>query len=133
MKAIPASIHRISKRFWPVAAVLMLTACGGVFPVVTKSILPPTKPDAEMVEAAIDVARDMAFPPATKIDKQNGLVEFGSFTTSHTGITAQVRRRTDGSVEVTVRNGAVYFAKSPDETAAKFTRELESRIKVGGK
>src|SRR5437762_7671743 len=62
---------------------------------------------SDVVDAAIDAARELKFPSASKIDKQNVLVEFGHFGHTTTGITAQMRKKGDGTLEVTVVNGSV--------------------------
>ena len=71
----------------------------------------------------------MDFPPVTKLDKTNGIVEFGAFGIPVTGITAQVRVRADNQLDVTVKRGSVYISLPVEETADKFKSALEARLK----
>ena len=123
MDAIP----RLTRSLSSLLLAFTLVGCAH-FPTATRSIPAPTKAGVDVVEAAIDAARELKFPPATKIEKQNGLVEFGNWGLPDTGIAAQVRRRGDGTIESTVRVGSVYVAKDPEGLADKFAKLIEEKI-----
>ena len=83
----------------------------------------------ELLELAIDVAREMDFPPMTKLEKANGIVEFGEFGSSVTGLTAQVRVKENGQIDIVVVRGSVYVPLPVKDVADEFKRKLESKLK----
>ena len=84
---------------------------------------------AEILELAVDVAKSMNFPEVTKFDQANGVVEFGAFGMPVTGLTAQVRVRSDNkNVDITVKRGSVYVPLPVEETANEFTKKLQERL-----
>jgi hypothetical protein len=110
--------------------VLAILATGCVyFPTTTRmvAIAPQTKSDV-VLEAAVDAAQDVDFPPMTKMDKANGIVEFGSFEMPELGITAQVRVRSDGSAEITVKRGSTYIRQGVDKQADAFKAKFEEKL-----
>jgi hypothetical protein len=124
------------KTVWRSWALLLLvvgiTGCAPM-PTVTNTVTyPSTVKAGDVVETAIDVAREMKFPPATKIDKTEGLVEFGNFGQPMMGITAQVRIKSEGQLDVTVTRGSVYVALAVDKTANEFKNKIEERLRVLG-
>jgi hypothetical protein len=106
----------------------ILAGCAS-FPSVTQTVATQPRAGVDVVDAAIDAARELRFPPPSKIDKQNVLVEFGHFGHTTTGITAQMRKKGDGTLEVTVVNGSVYGSHSPDDVTKQFVRLIEEKIK----
>jgi hypothetical protein len=112
-----------------VTATLLLLGCAH-FPTTTRSIvLEEQAAKVDVLELAIDVAKEMDFPPVTKLDKASGIVEFGAFGTSTTGVTAQVMIRPANKVDVTVRRGSVYVPLPVEGIADEFKTKLEERIK----
>jgi hypothetical protein len=89
---------------------------------------PASVSHADVVETAIAVGREIGFPPATKIDKTEGIVEFGPFGMPAIGITAQARVKSDGDLEVTVNTLSRLVAESADEPAQAFKAQFESRL-----
>lgn len=117
-----------------VTAVLLIAILLGCahFPTVTKSIPVDIQFQnrAEILELAVDVAKSMNFPEVTKFDPANGIVEFGAFGMPVTGITAQVRVRSDNkNVDVTVKRGSVYVPLPVEETANQFASKLQERLR----
>ena len=99
------------------------------WPTATRSIsIDKEAAKKDIIELAIDVAKSMGFPPVTKLDKPSGIVEFGKFGSSVTGITAQVRIRPDNQVDITVIRGSVYIPLPVEETADKFRNLLVERL-----
>ena len=82
----------------------------------------------DIIEFAITAAREVGFPPATKIDKENGIVEFGGYGTTVMGITAQVRVKSPTEVEVTVKRQSVYIPLGIDKQADEFTAKLKEQL-----
>ena len=56
-----------------------------------------------VLEAAIEVAPQANLPAMTKMDKANGIVEFGAFEGPELGVTAQVRIRPDQQLEIVIK------------------------------
>jgi hypothetical protein len=90
--------------------------------------VPPSAKGRDVLELAIDAAKAVDLPSATKIDKANGLVAFGAFGMPVLGYTAQVRQRSDGQLDVTVKRGSVYVPLGVDEKAKEFVTALETRL-----
>jgi hypothetical protein len=110
------------------ALTLLLVGCVH-FPTKSADITySPTTKQGDVIELAIEVARSMDFPPATKIDKANGIVEFGAFGHPMLGITAQVRVKSEGELEVNVTRGSEYVPLGVDKTADEFRSKLEERL-----
>ena len=80
------------------------------------------------MSVTIDVAKEMKLPTVSKLDKANGIVEFGGFEGPMLGTTAQVRIRSDKNLDVTIKRGSAYVPLSVDKTAAEFKRRLEERL-----
>jgi hypothetical protein len=121
------------KRMHIFFACLVLIAFAGCVNMPTKSgtiAYSPTVKSGDVIEAAINVARSMGFPPATKIDKANGLVDFGNFGSPMLGITAQVRIKTEGELEVNVTRGSAYIPLGVDKQADEFRTKLEEKLKA---
>lgn len=85
--------------------------------------------DFDLLQVAIDAARAVGLPGVTKFDLAQGLVEFGSSGTAATGYTAQVRRRPDGQLDVTVKRGAADGPGSVEDKAKEFTAALDARVR----
>ncbi len=126
------------RSFLAISLLGLLTGC--VFaPTTSRTIsLTGKVPTGDVLENAIEVAKLVNFPPMTKLDKANGIVEFGGFGMSELGITAQVRVRPDNQAEITVKRGSAYIPLGADKQADAFRNQLESRLKeveqrAGGK
>jgi hypothetical protein len=95
----------------------------------------------EILLLAVDVARSMNFPEVTRFDKENGIVDFGSFGTQILGLTAQVRAGSGKkNVEVAVQRVKGGSTRSIDiplpveeivnEYANKFNERLQQTTVV---
>jgi uncharacterized protein YgiM (DUF1202 family) len=91
--------------------------------------VPPPARNLDLLDVAIDAAKAVGLPAVTKLDKTNGVVEFGSFETPATAYAAQVRQRPDGQLDVTVKRGS----GSVDEKAREFVAALDARLRQGPK
>lgn len=112
-------------------AVLGLALAGGCFnsPANNQTLKAPAgMGTSQILDASIDAANEAGLPTATKVDKENGVVQFGAFGTPIMGYTAQVRVRPDGSIEVTVQRGSTIVTLSPDEGAQRFAEALRRRL-----
>ncbi|MEJ0091350.1 MAG: hypothetical protein WDM80_16590 [Limisphaerales bacterium] len=112
-------------------SLLSLIAITGCAPmsVVTRTVpVSASVGQADIIEIAITAARQVGFPPATKIDKQTGIVEFGGFGMPELGITAQVRVKSPVELEVTVRRGSVYIPLGADKQADEFVAKLKEGL-----
>jgi hypothetical protein len=69
-----------------------------------------------VLEAAIEVAPEVNLPVMTKMDKANGLVEFGSFEQPNLGLSAQVRVTPDNQLEIVVKRGSCFFQEAATPT-----------------
>lgn len=113
--------------------VMMLFIGCASFPTATNTILMEGQFSVHKVgimEQAIEAARSMDFPPMTKFDKDNGIVEFGKFGGHALGLTAQVRIRSDNNVDVTVKRGSIYGSLPVKETTDEFTRRLKEQLQA---
>ena len=81
-----------------------------------------------VLEAAIEVAPEINLPVMTKMDKADGLVEFGGFEQPELGLSAQVRVRPDNQVEIIVKRGSTFFPLSADANADTFKTRLAERL-----
>tara|TARA_Y100000294_G_C8422950_1_gene283608 strand:+ start:173 stop:550 length:378 start_codon:yes stop_codon:yes gene_type:complete len=84
----------------------------------------------ELLDVAIEVSREMNLPPMTKLDKSNGVVEFGKFGSPVTGTTAQVRIGAKNKVDITVVRGSVYVPLPVKEIADEFQTRFEAKLKA---
>ncbi len=99
------------------------------FPVANNTVaVPAAAKGRDVFDIAIDAARSVDLPPATKIDKANGVVEFGSFGMPVLAYSAQVRKRSDGQLDVTVKRGSAYISRDVDEKAKEFVAALQARL-----
>jgi hypothetical protein len=81
-----------------------------------------------VLEAAIEAAQESNLPSLTKMDKADGIVEFGGFDAPEMGVSAQVRIRPDKQLEIIVKRGSVIFARNANGDADIFRARLLSRI-----
>ena len=111
-----------------VSVVVSAAACAH-FPSYSQTIpVPAPAQNRDVLEIAIDVAKSVGLPPATKVDRANKVVEFGAFGRSVTGYTAQVRVRSDGQLDVTVTRGSVYISQGVEGKAKEFVSALQTRL-----
>ena len=89
---------------------------------------PPAAKAGDIIDAAVDAASTAGLPGPTTVDKANGLVQFGNYTMSEIGYSAQVRIRSDGSLDVTVKRCSVYVPLPVDEKAKAFFDALAARL-----
>ena len=82
----------------------------------------------QVLNAVIDAARDANLPAMTKMDKANGIVEFGSFELPEMGITAQVRLVSDTSLEITVRRGSTFIPLKAEAQTDAFRDRITERL-----
>jgi hypothetical protein len=123
---------RLPSRLGSLLPVLLVAGCV-YHPTFNQTIpVPASAHSRDVLEVAIDAAKAVGLPPATKVDKANGVVEFGAFGRPVTGYTAQVRVRSDGQLDVTVRHGSVYVPSGVKGKAQDFVDELQSRLRAGG-
>lgn len=115
-----------------VAVIGVIFAGCAFFPVAHRTVAVPEAAKGDVLELVIDAARSVDLPPPTKVDKANGVVEFGSFGSSALGYTAQVRVRSDGQLDVTVKRGSVYVPLEVDAKAQEFVSALEARLHGAG-
>jgi PBP1b-binding outer membrane lipoprotein LpoB len=81
-----------------------------------------------VLEAAVEIAEEVSLPAMTKMDKADGIVEFGGFERTEMGLSAQVRVRPDNKLEIIVKRGSVFFAQNADADADTFKTRLEERL-----
>lgn len=112
------------------AGLAVLLAGCSFFPTAHRTLAVPQAAKGDVLEIAIEAARTVDLPPPTKIDKANGVVEFGDFGGSVLGYTAQVRVKSDGQLDVTVKRGSVYVPLEVDAKAQEFASALESRLQA---
>jgi uncharacterized protein YgiM (DUF1202 family) len=110
-------------------AVVSLVA-GCAVPTATQTVaVPAPARSLDVLEVAVDAAKAVGLPAVTKLDKTNGVVEFGSFETPASGYAAQVRRRPDGELDVTVKRGSGDGAGTVEEKAREFVAALDARLR----
>jgi SH3 domain-containing protein len=108
--------------------VTLLAGCATV-PTANQTVaVPPPARSLDLMDVAIDAAKAVGLPPATKVDKANGVVEFGTFDTGATGYTAQVRRRQDDQLDVTVKRGSAEGPGTVEDKAKEFVAALNARL-----
>ncbi len=96
-------------------------------------VVPANAQNADLLELVIEAAKEAKLPPVTKLDKPNGVVEFGGFTMPEMGSSAQVRIRSDKNLDVTVKRGSVYVPLPVEKIAADFRQKIEARLEKAGK
>lgn len=111
------------------AAAGVLGGCS-FFPTAHRTVAVPTSEKGDVLEIAIEAAQSVDLPPPTKIDKANGVVEFGSFDMPVLGYTAQVRVKANGQLDITVKRGSIYVPLDVDPKAQEFASALESRLQT---
>lgn len=113
----------------PAIVAILIAGCS-FFPTAHRTVAVPASAKIDVLELAIEAARSVDLPPPTKIDKANGVVEFGSFEMPVLGYTAQVRIKADGQLDVTVKRGSIYVPLEVDDKAQAFVAALESRLQA---
>jgi hypothetical protein len=113
------------------SALCLLFATGCAFSPTKNNLVPlsPTASTEAVLEAAADAARSSGLPPVTKMDKANGVVEFGGFGMPELGTSAQVRVRSDHQAEVTVKRHSAYVPLGTGKKADQFQAAFESRLR----
>lgn len=112
------------------AVASLIAGCAHV-PTANRTVaVPPPASSLDVLDVAVDAAKAVGLPAATKLDKANGVVEFGSFDTAGSEYAAQVRRRPDGELDVTVKRGAG-DAAAVENKAKEFVAALEARLRQG--
>jgi hypothetical protein len=110
-------------------AVAFLAGCAHV-PTANQSVAAPVPAgNFDLLQVATDAARAVGLPAVTKFDKAQGVVEFGSSDMGATGYTAQVRRRPDGQLDVTVKGESANVPGSVEDKAREFTAALDARLR----
>jgi hypothetical protein len=82
----------------------------------------------KVYNAVIEAARDTGLPPMTKMDKANGIIEFGSFELPEMGLTAQVRIVSDTSMELTVRRGSAFIPIKAESQGDTFRDQITKHL-----
>ncbi len=109
-------------------SIIVIAGCVS-FPTANRTVaVPASAKSTDLLELAIDAARDVGLPPATKIDKADGIVEFGGFETPELGYAAQVRIRSDGQLDVTVKRGSAYISRPVDSKTEEFVHAIQTRL-----
>jgi uncharacterized protein YgiM (DUF1202 family) len=122
---------RRSTRIAIACAVVCLVA-GCAVPTATRTVaVPAPARSLDVLEVAVDAARAVGLPAVSKLDRTNGVVEFGAFETPSSEYAAQVRRRPDGGLDVTVKRGPGEGAGSVDDKARELVAALETRLGQG--
>jgi uncharacterized protein YgiM (DUF1202 family) len=127
VKHVSRRIH-IIRVIVPTVATLV-AGCAHVATVSQTVAVPAPAGDVDVFDAAIDAARAIGLPAVTKLDKTGGVVEFGSFETSATGYTAQVRRRADGGLAVTVTRESAGVPGSVEGKVKELVAALTARLR----
>jgi hypothetical protein len=111
-----------------VAGVALAAGCAHA-PTATETVTVPPARSVDVLDVAVDAARAVGLPAVTKLDKASGVVEFGSFDTPATGYAAQVRRRPDGQLDVTVKRGSANAAGTVEDKAREFVAAVDARLR----
>ena len=121
---------------------LLFTGCAQFTGSHIASKTAPVEKQAQKVEillVASETAQSMSFPEVTLFDKENGIIDFGSFGTGMMGLTAEAKVGADNkNVEITVqrvKRGALTDAvdiplpveKIADEYAKEFEEKLQQK------
>jgi hypothetical protein len=108
--------------------IILIAGCVS-FPTANRTVaIPASAKNTDLLELAIDAARDVGLPPATKVDKADGIVEFGGFEAPELGYAAQVRIRSDGQLDVTVKRGSAYISRPVDSKTEEFVQAIQTRL-----
>lgn len=91
--------------------------------------MPVPAPTLDVLDVAADAARAVGLPAVTKLDRANGVIEFGAFQTGATDYTAQVQRRADGQLDVTVKRGSAEGPGTVEDKAREFVAALDARLR----
>ena len=115
----------------PLLLIALMTGCISQYttPMRTQTVTlayPPKTAPGDVIENTLAIGREMKFPPATKLDKTGGMVEFGNFGLPMIGITAQARIKSEGQLEVTIVR---YTPFVPMDVTAEM-EEFESKFKT---
>ena len=111
-----------------VAGAALAAGCAHA-PTATETVTVPPARSVDVLDVAVDAARAVGLPAVTKLDKAGGVVEFGSFDTPATGYAAQVRRRPDGRLDVTVKRGSANGAGTVEDKARQFVAAVDARLR----
>ncbi len=111
-----------------ILATIALVGCAHMPSVNNTVVVPANAQNADLLEIAIEAAKDAKLPPVSKLDKPNGVVEFGGFTMPEMGASAQVGIRSEKNLDVTVKRGSVYVPLPVDKIAAEFRQKIEARL-----
>jgi hypothetical protein len=109
--------------------IALAAACAHT-PTATQTVdVPAPARSLDVLDVAVEAARAVGLPPVTKLDKAGGVAEFGSFDSGATGYTAQVRRRPDGQLDVTVKRGSGEGAGTVEAKAKEFVAAVDARLR----
>ena len=109
--------------------VAFLAGCAHVPSANQTVAMPVPAGDFDLLHVATDAARAVGLPAVTKFDKAQGVVEFGASDTVPNPYIAQVRRRPDGQLDVTVKRGSADLPGSVEDKAKELTAALDARIR----
>ncbi|HSR13693.1 MAG TPA: hypothetical protein VLS90_19755 [Thermodesulfobacteriota bacterium] len=118
-------------KLWAPAFWIALLLAGCAHPQPGKSASGVESVDkGEILMMAVEVAKSMNFPEVTRFDREEGVVEFGSFGRQVVGLTAQVKISPDNaSVGIVVKRGSVYVPVSAEPTGQEFMRKFQEKLK----
>ena len=121
--------HTLIKVALPLSIAAALVGCTFA-PTASSTVAVPARlTSRQVLDIAADAGKAVGFPPVTKIDKANGVVEFGNYEMSELGTTAQVRIREDNKAEITVKRTSVYVPfNDADEIEKKFQAAFKARM-----
>jgi hypothetical protein len=91
--------------------------------------VPAPARDLDVLQVAVEAARTVGLPAVSKLDKIDGVVEFGSFQTPASDYAAQVRQRPDGQLLVTVKGGSTDTPLTVEHKAKELVTALETRLR----
>jgi hypothetical protein len=107
----------------------VLAGCATI-PTADRTVAVPTPaPSLDLLDVAADAAKAVGLPAVTKLDRAGGVVEFGTFEAPPSAAyAAQVRRRPDGGLDVTVKRGSGDAAAVEDK-AKELVAAIETRLR----
>jgi len=111
------------------AVVSLVAGCAHVPTAKQTVAVPAPARDLDVLQVAIEAARAVRLPAVTKVDKVDGVVEFGSFDTPVSDYAAQVRQRPDGQLLVTVKGGSTDTPLTVEHKAKELVMALETRLR----
>lgn len=111
------------------AVVSLVGGCAHVPTTKQTVAVPAPARDVDVLQVAIEAARAVRLPAVTKLDKVDGVVEFGSFETPVSDYAAQVRQRPDGQLLVTVKGGSTDTPLTVEHKAKELVTALETRLR----